>query len=44
LDRLEELGIVTIRKFPQAVDIGDEAAKLADATPGRTDMNMQAGE
>jgi hypothetical protein len=43
LDKLEELGIVAIQKFPLAVDIG-EAEEVADASSGRMVMNMQAGE
>ncbi|PUV26737.1 hypothetical protein PAHAL_J027800 [Panicum hallii] len=44
LDKLEELGIVAIHKFPLAVDIGDEAEEVADASSGRMVMNMRAGE
>jgi hypothetical protein len=42
LDKLEELGIVTIHKFP--LDIGDEAEEVADVSSGRMVMNMQASE
>jgi hypothetical protein len=44
LDKLEELGIVAIHNFPLAVDIGDEAEEVADASSGRMVMNMRAGE
>jgi hypothetical protein len=44
LDKLEELGIIAIHKFPLAVDIGDEAEEVADASSGRMVMNMRAGE
>jgi hypothetical protein len=44
LDKLEELGIVAIHKFPLAMDIGDEAEEVADASSGRMVMNMRAGE
>jgi hypothetical protein len=45
LDKLEELGIVAIKKFPLAVDIGDEAKEVEDASSGgRMIMNMQAAE
>ncbi|PAN34796.2 hypothetical protein PAHAL_6G137000 [Panicum hallii] len=44
LDKLEEIGIVAIHKFPLAVDIGDEAEEVADASSGRMVMNMRAGE
>ena len=40
MDKLKEPGIVTVRKFPPAVEIADEAAAVGDATSGRTDMNM----
>jgi hypothetical protein len=41
LDKLEELGIVAIQKFPVAVDIGDEAKEVEDASSGgRMIMNM----
>jgi hypothetical protein len=43
LDKLEELGIIAIQKFPLAVDIG-EVEEVADASSGRMVMNMQAGE
>jgi hypothetical protein len=43
LDKLEELGIVAIQKFPLAVDIG-EAEEVADASSRRMVMNMQASE
>lgn len=44
MDKLKELGIVTVRKIPPAVEIADEAAAVGDATSGRTDMNMTVGE
>jgi hypothetical protein len=43
-DNLEELGIVSIQKFPLAVDIGDEAKEVEDASFGRMVMNMQNTE
>jgi hypothetical protein len=43
LDKLEELGIIAIQKFPLAVDIG-EVEEVADASSGRMVMNMQASE
>lgn len=43
MDKLEELGIIAIQKFPLAVDIG-EVEEVADASSGRMVMNMQAGE
>jgi hypothetical protein len=40
VDKLEELGIVAIRKFPLAMDLGDEdlgyeLEEVADASSGR---------
>jgi hypothetical protein len=45
LDKLEELGIVAIQKFPLAVDIGDESKEVEDASSsGRMIMNMHAAK
>ena len=36
--------MVAVHKFPLAVDIGEEAKEVEDASSGRMVMNMQAAE
>lgn len=43
LDKLKELGIVTIRNLP-ALACDDEAAAAADATSGHANLQVEVGE
>jgi hypothetical protein len=49
LDKLEELGIIAIRKFLLAMDLGDEdlgyeLEEVADASSGRVVKKKQGGK